>query len=389
MPTTNWIASLNGALAALRAAKGLDQLSIVLMAPNTSDYVPAGHTPAYHENMQPLLRQAARKYSCCFIDTYSFLKDSTNAQATLWLDSLLTHPLSEMNLQIAGLICDTIFPMSVRQWGTRWHTNPLFTGTKILYTLGAGGMGVTTNTILVTNGQIAAWLQNFTPSSVSGLYAWYDATTITNPDNTSLTTWYDRSGNGFNATQFASVAPTFKAAGLNGKPSVLFNGIGSELSTTGTGIGRPYTAFFVAQSYNGADTALRVFFGDMTSTSNLLYAMNIPGAGAEVFAEYGPDQFTWSSMGSFTLGQPYLYEASHVADGYPIMRINGTPLNYYRAWGNAGSGGFTNFLLGGVSTADNVHYNAYLSEVLIYSGVLTDSDRANVEAYLRSKWGLW
>ena len=115
VPRADLEPNFRAALSTLRAARNLDQMSIVVMAPNSTAYEAAGHNAAYHQALQPIIRRAARDYLCAFVDTYSFLKDSTN-QATLWMDSYLTHPRDEMNLQIGGLLADFILPTSIRQF---------------------------------------------------------------------------------------------------------------------------------------------------------------------------------------------------------------------------------------------------------------------------------
>jgi hypothetical protein len=51
--------------------------------------------------------------------------------------------------------------------------------------------------------------------------------------NQTVASWFDQSGNGFNATQpSASLQPLYIASALNGKPVVRFNGLTNFLATT-------------------------------------------------------------------------------------------------------------------------------------------------------------
>jgi len=73
--------------------------------------------------------------------------------------------------------------------------------------------------------------KRFNPRNLPNLQLWLDATRIAQADSTSVATWSDQSGNGYDATQGGSAArPTFIASGLNGLPVVRFDGTDDRLS---------------------------------------------------------------------------------------------------------------------------------------------------------------
>lgn len=71
------------------------------------------------------------------------------------------------------------------------------------------------------------------PQSIPGLKAWYDATTINQADNTSVTAWLDQSGNEAHMYQSTTAAqPTLQTNELNNRPVVRFDGTDDFMNLT-------------------------------------------------------------------------------------------------------------------------------------------------------------
>lgn len=126
------IEDLRNGLTTIRASKTTAQMSILLMTPNATYDVnfPGGADACrtWHEEMNPLIKQAARDFQCCFIDTYSLFKDAQNAND--WMldtDPKNVHPADVMNGWISGEIFKVIFPPI---WNNSVYLEP--TNTPIL-----------------------------------------------------------------------------------------------------------------------------------------------------------------------------------------------------------------------------------------------------------------
>jgi len=116
--------NLRAGLATIRAAKTPEQLSIILMMPNSTNDDPNGRNAEWYEQILPVVKQAARDYQCCFIDTYNYLLDSTNV---VWEDDMASdgvhiHPLEIGNVWIASLMTEVIIPEALRNYGVT-HAN--------------------------------------------------------------------------------------------------------------------------------------------------------------------------------------------------------------------------------------------------------------------------
>lgn len=73
----------------------------------------------------------------------------------------------------------------------------------------------------------------FEPTEISGLKAWYDASSIAQSDGTSVSAWLDKSGNEAHMYQSTSASqPVYKTNQLNSKPVVRFDGVDDFLNLT-------------------------------------------------------------------------------------------------------------------------------------------------------------
>lgn len=220
--------------------------------------------------------------------------------------------------------------------------------------------------LLAARTAAGAW----TPASLSGLWGWWDASAITGLSDTApVPSWPDMSGNGRTATQSnPSLQPTYTTAGLNGLPSVLFS---SDRLPTGAALtGGDVTIFAVADptaplSYN------TLFDGGVALTANQGDAnLKLPGVSDNGRGGAYPSTASVVSV-----------RFSDVADSGTV-RVNGSATNLSKTQipptRNAEIG----------SQAGSDYWPGYISEVIAYAAALSDSDMAQVESYLTSKWSI-
>lgn len=105
-------------LQTIRASKNANELSIMLMSPMSTDDPDNQRTPEWFKQINPFLKEMARKYQCCFIDTYSYLMDSKNIK---WQDEINygsgykahVHPLESANALLMDLLSPLLLPSSL------------------------------------------------------------------------------------------------------------------------------------------------------------------------------------------------------------------------------------------------------------------------------------
>lgn len=112
-----FVTSLRNGLGTVRAARPLNSLAIILMSPNSTSDTPNKRDELWYETMIPAVKEAARDFQCCFIDTYGFHQDSRNASD--WMDDPFgdgrhIHPTDVANLWFGGYIYDVLFPTIIR-----------------------------------------------------------------------------------------------------------------------------------------------------------------------------------------------------------------------------------------------------------------------------------
>jgi len=110
---------LRTGLATIRASKTVQQMSIVLMMPNSMNDSPNGRDATWFDAITPVIKRACRDYFCCFVDTYNYLLDSTNVvwQDDPYADGRHIHPLNIGNVWITSLLTPVIIPEALRWYG--------------------------------------------------------------------------------------------------------------------------------------------------------------------------------------------------------------------------------------------------------------------------------
>lgn len=113
--------NLRAGLATIRAAKNVQQMSIILMTPNTVYNTYNQSDQAWHDAIYHIIQQAAVDYQCCFVDTQHYLQDSQNV---LWQSDAggayagaHIHPLNVGNAWIGSLLAEVLVPMAIRKHG--------------------------------------------------------------------------------------------------------------------------------------------------------------------------------------------------------------------------------------------------------------------------------
>ena len=152
---------------------------------------------------------------------------------------------------------------------------------------------------------------------------------------------------------------------------LVFDGIDDGLLATLGLLSQPNTVFIVARYNSGA-------------VGGSAYAMDggarcIIGEHIGPLAVYAGTFVDWTQ----TITADSLYIHVGIFNTGTIQRVNGA-----QNAGNAGVNGISNPTLGGRNTLTGNHANISLREILIYDGLLTDAEVAEVETYLAEKYGV-
>jgi len=227
-------------------------------------------------------------------------------------------------------------------------------------------------------------LTAFSPSQISGLTVWLDASQISGLNNNDpVTTWTDLSGNGNNATQATgSQKPTYKTSGLNGRPVVLFDGVDDKLATAAfsSPLAQPASIYAVV-SWSLTGSAYQDPIDGIASGQRMVIAFEVATQKFAMFAGAAVTLGGVASAGaSFHLLNAIYNGAS--SSGF----ING--VNQPGLSSNPGTEGMTGVLLGDAPIGGQA-FSGRIAEVLVYSGAHSATQRQSIETYLNSKWAIY
>lgn len=226
----------------------------------------------------------------------------------------------------------------------------------------------------------------FSPTSISNLMVWLDpsdASTIT-LNGTTVSQWQDKSGAGRHCTQAtASAQPTYNTLPQNGLATIRFvNGkwmSGTAVTSTS------YSVFVVIRPTSSSGSNARYFtFAPATGSDVGIYIPLIRKNGDSAAWSFSNPNFYASR--SMTLSQWSVLSSVHSGSAVE-NRVNGGTAE--TASFSITSNAFTRYAFGYKFEPGTLeHIDGDVAECVVYTRNLTASERASVEQYLGTKWGI-
>jgi len=229
----------------------------------------------------------------------------------------------------------------------------------------------------------------FSPADISNLHAWLKADAITGTaDGAALATWEDSgSGNRDGLQATAANQPTYVASSINSKPAV--QGAANKYMAIQSALPTSNTLFLVFKTTTQA--AANPIFSTGSTASGVVgspYLLLQDDNGTLRGYSEGSNGNAFWNLQAISANTPYVLTVSY---NQATARINAWVNGVQRATnltlsqvGNVASGNAYVYLLSGF----NGQYRGVIAEAIIYSAVLADADRANVENHLMTKYGV-
>lgn len=224
----------------------------------------------------------------------------------------------------------------------------------------------------------------FSPRSISGLAAWYDASNASSItlNGSTVSQWNDLSGNGQHQVQgTASLQPTYSATNANGKPALTTTGT-QWMQASAFASSSAATVFLVWKISSASGTPFIWQRGAVNDVHSFL--MN-PGIN-QIQARRGS-----SNQGTATvsnLGTTDIWRVGTLVFSTTLSRIyNGSSIgtdNTATVAAPVGNKVLTLFALDSATRAGSPG----IAEFLYYSRQLDDAQQASVRTYLGKKWGV-
>lgn len=255
------------------------------------------------------------------------------------------------------------------------------------------------------------WNETIWSPTALGARAWYDASDSSTVSATGglVDSVADKSGNSLTLGSSSTNRPVYTSAGLNGKNVFTFNG-GQYLTaatlppwiflhdSTGSSIfavwqpgtsSDPDSLYGLLGTQAGASSATGVslFFDDRLSSSRNNRLGVLVSGGAQVVNLITSDDAATSNT-SQVCEWNLNPSASPPVDRASI-RVNGGSAYTGNSASGTPSSGNPSYLLQLGALGNNVFpLVGTIAEVVLFAGILSDSDRQKVEGYLAHKWGL-
>jgi hypothetical protein len=217
----------------------------------------------------------------------------------------------------------------------------------------------------------------FSPDDIASLACWLKADAIGGADGDPVTTWEDSHTSNKDAT--GASGQTLETNEINGLPAVRFDGTDDQMSITGIlNNTAARTVFCVARYDTGiasSDTTWSLLSSSAriaVSGGNIVYQLNQANATVALAA------------------QPAVGEAHHTT-----IRFNSTSSadGWYNTTGPTNfdpndnyQNGTTAMKLGATTGGGANFFDGYIAELLVFDAALTDTEVADVQAYLDEKW---
>ena len=232
---------------------------------------------------------------------------------------------------------------------------------------------------------------SFSPLDIANCELWLDASDVSTltMDGTAVTNFNDKSVNDYNFhSASTATAPTTLASGMNGRRSLVFNGVNQTLRGPDLGLNASDITVFCVIHCPVVSTAAKyqmVFCFNQHNTG--LWG------GRLITATKAFQVFNNSGYASLTSSMPYNSAADYLMS---IVKDTGTSLKLYQDGVFLASGSNFAAYSAGVSQighmdsglATAAYFVGQINEFIVYSSALSDSDRAEVETYLKNKWDI-
>ena len=229
----------------------------------------------------------------------------------------------------------------------------------------------------------------FIPTNIAGCQVWFDgldplATGIAPANSTSITTWFDKSGYGYNATVASGrIAATY---------SDTYNSVYFQSSSVGYATSYPAnpiseTMFIVANIDSPSSINNNTIIGGQYGARS--FGFGYSGTGGTGTSSYLNNEVAWQSSstpaGSTPTGTTLIATGQVSTTTNVSVAINGATFTTGSL--NAWSSGTTTYL--GVDTTNaSFYFKGYVMEILFYNSVLTVAQRQQIEGYLAKKWNI-
>jgi hypothetical protein len=245
----------------------------------------------------------------------------------------------------------------------------------------------------------AAAAAPWVPSDVSGLLAWYKADSISQSDDTNVTSWANSQGTSGRDLVDAGTAPKFRTNVQNSLPVVRFGGSGNLVCSSASwlpNLKSPMTCACVGKLANTTEHHF-VTFMPVTGTPAVRFDVLRVSSFMRTFMRDAGSTFRFADGPASGISAGYRIAVSQINSSVqPTHRFDGTQASLtfggaYSSYAALTDASPDSLIVGAIWTtnyATRLPNTAEIAEIVIYDSALSTADAERLEGYLAHKWGL-
>lgn len=217
----------------------------------------------------------------------------------------------------------------------------------------------------------------WSPAMLPNLTAWYDAQTIQGAADSAVAQWNDLSGHNRHLVQATSGAqPLYRTAGLNGHPSVQFDGTNDVMRAAITSYTGVWTVYAVGQ-WTAAT---------LSSSQWMLDGLSADDSGTRLGFYRSSTGFAISRGTNLVSASAdnLVHRHKLVYTGTSTITTDGTQI----ASGGTGTNLETSHLMVGARGTLANWFAGHVGELVYVQGTVSTEDDAKMTTYLKGRWGV-
>ncbi len=228
------------------------------------------------------------------------------------------------------------------------------------------------------------------PLALSGLVAWWDASSIGLADGTAVDTWADSSGNGFTLTGTLTARPVYKTNIKNGLPVVRFDGSNDVMTNTSfSDFADNYTVFCVMALSASAGSPNGVFEVSKGTANTGFLLFGASGAGNTVDWEAVDNGARTATSGIDDRNGTFrVWTCITNHGGSPSCAIRQNGVQKGTATYANTNANLLNRIDVGERPGAIQPFKGDIGELFMFSRSLTDAEVGYMETYAMSRWAL-
>jgi len=222
----------------------------------------------------------------------------------------------------------------------------------------------------------------FLPTRLPGLVLWLRADLGITLNGGNVSAWADQSGNGNHATQgTAANQPLYVSSGINGRPTVRFDGVNDVLSTTTGAVAGDHT-IIIAGKWVALPSAVKGI---------LAYGVGGAAGNSSTIGILDAANHNWYGYGGYGLPSGTVPNTSQHVWSKTYANTGPVTTGYYDG-GSDATDNVRTFILGsaaidvGAMTGSSLWSNFEFAELVIYRRVLTAAELQQNAQYMKARY---